>query len=112
MGTYNGWTNYETWNFALWADNDNPNYWQERAEELASEFDKDEIREGFTLKEEITFLLADEMQELTEENAPNEATGFYADIMNAAIRSINWHEVAAHYCDEIEEPEPEEEEAK
>jgi hypothetical protein len=23
---YNGWTNYETWNFKLWADNDEPTY--------------------------------------------------------------------------------------
>ena len=23
---YNGWTNYETWNFKLWTDNDEPTY--------------------------------------------------------------------------------------
>ena len=23
---YNGWTNYETWNVALWMDNDEPSY--------------------------------------------------------------------------------------
>ena len=24
--TYNGWTNYETWNVALWMDHDEPSY--------------------------------------------------------------------------------------
>ena len=24
--SYNGWTNYETWNVALWMDNDEPTY--------------------------------------------------------------------------------------
>ncbi len=24
--SYNGWTNYETWNVALWMDNDYPSY--------------------------------------------------------------------------------------
>ncbi len=26
MTKYNGWTNYETWNFKLWADNDEQTY--------------------------------------------------------------------------------------
>jgi hypothetical protein len=28
---YNGWTNYETWNFKLWTDNDEPTYKQFKA---------------------------------------------------------------------------------
>ena len=26
MSTYNGWTNYETWNVALWIDNERGTY--------------------------------------------------------------------------------------
>ena len=36
---YNGWSNYETWNVALWLDNDEGsyNYWQDRTREIAEE---------------------------------------------------------------------------
>lgn len=36
---YNGWTNYETWNVALWLDNEEGsyNYWRETAQEIYDE---------------------------------------------------------------------------
>jgi hypothetical protein len=32
--------------------------------------------------------------------------GMYADLLGAAISSINWHEIAGHYVDDVEVEEP------
>lgn len=44
---YNGWQNYETWNVALWLDNEQGsyNYWRERAEEIVKDADGDNAEE-------------------------------------------------------------------
>ena len=36
--TYNGWSNYETWNVALWMDNDYGNYLKARESKNYQEF--------------------------------------------------------------------------
>ena len=36
--TYNGWTNYETWNVALWMDNDYGNYLKAKESKNYKEF--------------------------------------------------------------------------
>ena len=84
--TYSGWTNYETWNVALWMNNDQgeQEYWIERAEELRDVSD-----------------LANEMQSQYEENTPT-VTGCYADLLNASIRSVNWYEIAEHFIADLD----------
>lgn len=77
-GTYNGYTNYETWAVALWIDNNqgDSEYWQEQAGEAIS------IHE-----------LADQIKETHEEALP-EVSGFAADLLNAAMSEVNWYELA------------------
>lgn len=89
--TYNGWTNYETWNVALWIDNDqgSQEYWIERATELVKE----------NGKEDSVSDLADEIQGQHEDNCP-EVMGCYADLLNAALAAVDWRELAEHYMDE------------
>lgn len=97
---YNGWTNYETWNVKLWQDNDQGS--QEYYSELAGECWKQaKASESFTQDEQASLDLAVILKEESEENAP-ELTGYYADLMNAALSEINWHEIASHYIDEVE----------
>ena len=82
MERYNGWTNYETWNWNLWITNEEGayNYWLERAAEakdaaeLAAELeaDSEEMLEG------IDFPTA----------------GPLTDILNAGLSVINWSEIA------------------
>jgi hypothetical protein len=103
---YNGWTNYETWNVALWLDNDGANFWEERAQEC---YNDAQATVNFTREEEATFALSKEIKSEIEENTPT-VTGMYADLLNASISAVNWHEIAEHYVDEVEKEEPEEEE--
>ena len=100
---YNGWTNYETWNVALWFDNDSSEYWAEIAQDsyFAAEAD-----DTFTKEENATFILADSMKESVEENTPT-VTGMYADLLNASLSEVNWHEIAEHFIDEVDKDESE-----
>ena len=85
--SYNGWTNYETWNVKLWMDNEQYN--QERWLEAAKNADSKRV-------------LADQMQDEYEEAMP-ETTGVWADLLSAALGEVNWFEIAEHLIEEVEE---------
>ena len=79
---YNGWTNYETWLLNLW------------------------FGDAFTdMQEEGVQLDAQYLQDYVEEILLSQGqlpeTGFAADIMNAAMRQVDWEDLASHY--ELEE---------
>lgn len=103
---YNGWTNYETWNVALWIDNEEGSYdyWRDRARECLDDNDNDKGEAVNDLRK----ALADEI----EENNPLAGqSSMYADILSANLREVNWYEIAANWIDEVYE-EPEQEEAE
>ena len=100
---YNGWTNYETWNVTLWFDNDSSEYWAETAQEC---FDNAQADQTFTREENATFALSHSMKELVEENTPT-VTGMYADLLNASLSEVNWHEIAEHFIEEVDKDESE-----
>lgn len=103
--TYNGWNSYETWLVALWMDNSegSQSFWQERAEELVKDNDDD--------KDEATRALADQLKDEHEEANPCTGSDIWADMMNAALSEVDWHEIASHYVDEVEVETEEETEA-
>lgn len=95
--TYNGWTNYETWLVKLWIDNEegSSRYWADRAVEIYERFaDEDDT---FTKAENAAFELQDELKDQHEEAAEQSGvptSGFVADLFNAAMSEVNWHEIA------------------
>jgi len=100
---YNGWTNYETWNFKLWIDNEESsyNYWNEEAQNIFNGSEADDI---FTKKENAANSLADILKEYVQENIPD-ISGFYLDILQANLSEINYYEIAESLLEEVEEEE-------
>jgi hypothetical protein len=88
---YNGWTNWETWNANLWIDNDwhlGESY-QMQADDLVGSYDQDDAVDQ----------LADIIESDFNEFMP-EVSGFFADMLNGAMRKVNWREIASKYVDE------------
>ena len=80
MSDYNGWTNYETWNVNLWLS--------EYFDGIASECDSCTYGElADLLESSFNRLYADEIPTM----------GPLADLLGAAISSVNWYEIAEHY---------------
>ena len=77
---YNGWANYETWNFKLWLDNDEASY--KGIQELVKACNKD------------AGALASDLRELATEEAPEIEASFYSDVMMASVREVDYYEVA------------------
>lgn len=91
---HQGWTNYNTWNFKLWIDNDpgTQRYWTERAKELLKSAKASKYA---TKKENATGDLADELKDSAEDNNPLEGVfNTYADMLRSAIGDIAFYEIA------------------
>lgn len=82
---YNGWTNYETWNVALWIDND-----RGLADEVTS----------MARRQTKTYELGQEIKGFIEELCPDLGASMFADLLNASLREVNWYEIAEHYIDQ------------
>jgi hypothetical protein len=105
--TYNGYTNYETWNVSLWLDNDQgeQEYWLERATECLSL-----PGNQYSSPDQVQrYELAQSLKRYHEEGMP-EVAGTYADLLSAALSAVNWYEIADNLLEQARENMPEEEE--
>jgi len=109
MTKYNGWSNYETWNFKLWLDNDESvhNYIINGIKKIKA------IGYDAEVYEVSNFL-----RSYIEDNMPNlnvsskgqslfgsiaDKNGFYQDILNMALKDINTYEIAESYLEDIKQ---------
>lgn len=105
--TYNGWTNYETWNVKLWMDNEEGSYRWGR--ELAQEsWDNAEADRDFTREQRAMLDLADTLKSHYQEamgdflDNANASSSFWADLLGAALSEVNWHEIAANMLSDVD----------
>ena len=91
---YNGWTNYETWNFNLWITTEESDY--HHALELAEDSENE-------------YGLSKKLEEWAEDMASDALTsyeythGFIKDMVNSSVGEVNFYEVAEHLWEERQE---------
>lgn len=106
---YNGWTNYETWVVNLWLTNEQASsrYWGEQADECFVDAQQGyPITKVLTVSENARLHLADLLKDdhKGEEHPAIVAVQgtVYADLLNAALQSVNWGEIADSLLDDID----------
>jgi hypothetical protein len=101
---YNGWKNYETWNVALWIDNEYGMY-QQRQEMAQSAYD-DADGDMDEAKSKLADALKDwieEMNPIASDNSP------FTDLLGAALGEVDWYEIAENFLEDVEKKEPDDE---
>ena len=90
---YQGFSNYPTWAFKLWIDNEEGsyNYWNDKAQSLADKHGKDGA---------VSYL-AEELKNDITEFMP-ELEGMYSDIFTWAMGQVDWREIAESMLEDIE----------
>ena len=86
--SYNGWSNYETWNVKLWLDN----------EQGSSEEVRDMARRARRVGD-----LAESPKTMVNDAAPDLGASCFADLLNAALGEVDWYEMAESYYEEEHE---------
>ena len=76
---YNGYTNYPTWNVALWIDNDEGMYDMAR-EVVGQDFEYDFQREVA-------------LKNMLDEFIPDLGASMQADLLGWALSNVNWIEI-------------------
>lgn len=90
--TYNGWKNWETWNVALWCDNEEGIY-------------RDRMRQKPKTAEECEAFVREYFPAGTPEMQSND------DPYEQDARYVDWEEIASHWAEDYEDDDEADEEA-
>src|SRR5262245_41764338 len=111
--TYNGWKNYETWAVNLWMTNDqgSDSYYRQMASEIwnAEPDTHATTKPVFTREEQFCIDMSERLKDEFEEGKNDlleqskRECSVWADLLNAALSEVDWHEIAEHYLDDVKE---------
>ena len=98
---YNGWSNYETWAVKLWMDNEQSSYhyWQEATQEAWNEAKNKHPNQFMNRHDNARLILSERLKDEHDNQSGHPvfaaADGsVYADLLNAALSEVDWHEIA------------------
>tara|TARA_Y100000310_G_scaffold243340_1_gene247816 strand:- start:43 stop:405 length:363 start_codon:yes stop_codon:yes gene_type:complete len=99
---YNGWHNYETWNFKLWLDNDEMTH--NCINDYASQLLTKAGRIPAVDRDADIYDLSQYLSELAENWAKdaNLQPSFISDMVNSSIKEVNFYEIAEQWYIEVE----------
>ena len=99
--SYNGFANYQTWNIALWIDNEEPTYRRWRAQTRR-------IFEHAGSKQAARHELADALKAEHQEqiDALGLQTSWVTDVLGAALDDVDWVEIADNMLEEYPDDAP------
>jgi hypothetical protein len=105
--TYNGYSNYETWAVQLWIDNTESKsaYWRRLAEEVYNHQASEQVH--FSKVEDATCILAEKLKEKHNDqmerilNDANVTGTVWADLLNASVCAVNFHEIAKNLMESV-----------
>jgi hypothetical protein len=75
--SYNGWSNYDTWCFKLWLDN------EQNTQEMILNFVKFALKNE--KKSDAIHYIQKFLEEYAHDNAPKLENGFYSDVLSASF---------------------------
>jgi hypothetical protein len=94
MSAYNGWSNYETWVVGMYLDG---NYDGEGTYHAALDLVRESVEDG----RYVADALKDWTREQVEAETNDLANGIAADLLGAALSEVDWHELAEHKVNEV-----------
>jgi len=97
--TYNGWTNWETWNTNLWMTNEEA-LLDEAHEIMAHYIDDGRETDESTARTVDTYGAGKALREWWDELFAPEATGPLSDAWSATLGEVNWDEIAEGLAEE------------
>ena len=104
--SYNGWSNYETWNVALWLDNEPSTYTKTR-EAMCKIWNNNQPiavdRTIYQTQSEATRCQFSQwLKNYVEDMCPDLGASLWSDLLGAAMSEVDWFEIADNWLSELD----------